>query len=62
LGKEKAPIDAAKKAKWDNKNNKAHGLTRMSISSDLQFCFQGIDDLDEARQKFEAVFGKHNKI
>jgi hypothetical protein len=36
LGKEKSPTDAEKKSKWDNKNDEAHGLIRMSISPDLQ--------------------------
>jgi hypothetical protein len=29
----------------DNKNDEAHGLIGMSISSDLWFHLQGIDDL-----------------
>jgi hypothetical protein len=62
LGKEQAPTDAKKKAKWNNKNDEAHGLIGMSISPDLRFHHQGIDDLDEAWTKLEAVFGKHNVI
>jgi hypothetical protein len=63
LGKIKlAPTDASKKAKWDNKNDEAHGLIKMSISSDLQFHLQGIDEPDEAWKKLETVFGKHNEI
>jgi hypothetical protein len=34
----------------------------MSISIDLRFHFQGIDDPDEAWSKLEVVFGKHNVI
>jgi hypothetical protein len=30
------PLNALKKAKWDNKNDEACGLIGMSISSDLQ--------------------------
>jgi hypothetical protein len=37
LGKETTPTDAAKKVKWDNRNDEAHGLIGMSISSDLRF-------------------------
>jgi hypothetical protein len=48
LGKEQAPTDAKKKSKWDNKNDEACGLIRMSISPDLRFHLQGIDDPDEA--------------
>jgi hypothetical protein len=62
LGKEKAPIDATKKSKWDNRNDEVCELIKMSISSDLQFHLQGIDDLDEASDKLEAIFGKHNEI
>jgi hypothetical protein len=37
LGKEKAPTDDDKKAKWDNRNDKAQGLIRMFISPDLRY-------------------------
>jgi hypothetical protein len=56
LRKEQALNDAEKKSKWDNKNDEAHGLIGMSISTNLQFYLQGIDDPNE------AVFGKHNVI
>jgi hypothetical protein len=62
LGKRKRPTDALKKSKWDNKNDEARGLIRMSISSDLWFHLQGIDDLDEAWKKLEVLFSKHNEI
>jgi hypothetical protein len=45
-----------KKSKWDNKNDEACGLIRMSISSDLWFHLQGIDDPDEAWEKLEPVY------
>ena len=48
LGKEKAPTDAYKKTKWDNINDEARGLIRMSISPDLRYYLQGIDDPEEA--------------
>ena len=32
LGKEKTPSNVDKKAKWDNRNDEACGLIRMSIS------------------------------
>jgi hypothetical protein len=44
LGKEKAPNDADKKAKWDNRNGEAHGLIGISISPDLRYHLQDIDD------------------
>jgi hypothetical protein len=43
LGKEQEPIDDEKYVKWDNRNDEAHGLIRMSISPDLRFHLQGID-------------------
>jgi hypothetical protein len=58
----KSPTNATKKSKWDNKNDEACGLIRMSISSDLWFHLQGINDLDEAWKNMEVVFGKHNEI
>jgi hypothetical protein len=62
LGKENTPTDADKKAKWDNKNDKACELIRMSISLDLRFHLQSIDKPKEAWEKIESVFGKHNII
>jgi hypothetical protein len=44
LGKEKEPTDDDKKVKWDNRNDEARGLIRMSISPDLRFHLQEIDD------------------
>jgi hypothetical protein len=60
LGKEKEPTDADKKFKWDNRNDESRGLIKMSISPDLRFHLKEIDDLDEAWEKIESVFGKHN--
>jgi hypothetical protein len=62
LGKEKEPTDDEKKVKWDNRNDEARGLIGMSISPDLRFHLQEIDDPDEAWEKLESVFGKHNII
>ena len=62
LGKEKTPTDDDKKSKWDNRNNKAHGLIRMSISPDLRYHIQDIDDPEEAWENIESVFGKLNII
>jgi hypothetical protein len=47
LGKEKAPIDADKKSKWDNRNDEARGLIRISIAPDLRYHLQDIDDPKE---------------
>jgi hypothetical protein len=62
LGTKQAPIDAEKIAKWDNKNDEAHGLIRMSVSLDLRSHLQGIDDPNVDWAKLEVVFGKHNVI
>jgi hypothetical protein len=62
LGKKTTPTDDDKKAKWDNRNDKAHGLIRMFISPDLRYHLQGIDDPEEAWNMIEFVFGKLNII
>ena len=62
LGKEKEPTGADKKVKWSNRSDEARGLIRMSISLDLRFYLQEIDDPDEAWEKLESVFGKQNII
>jgi hypothetical protein len=62
LGGNKGPIDVANKSKWDNKNNEACGFIKIFFSSDSWFHVQGIDDSNEARDKLESVFGKHNEI
>jgi hypothetical protein len=48
LGKEKEPIVYENKVKWANRNDEARGLIGMSISPDLRFQLQEIDDPDEA--------------
>jgi hypothetical protein len=62
LGNETTPIDDDKKAKWDNRNDEARGLIGMSISLDLRYHLQGIDDPEEAWNTIESVFGKLNII
>jgi hypothetical protein len=62
LGKETTPTDANKKVKWDNRNGEARRLIRMSISHDLRFYLQSIDQPKESPDKIESVFGKHNII
>jgi hypothetical protein len=62
LGKETTPSDDDKKAKWDNRNDKARVLIGMSISPDLRYHLQGIDDPEEAWNTIESVFGKLNII
>jgi hypothetical protein len=62
FGKEQEPTSDENKFKWANKNDKACGLIRISISPNLRFHFQGIDGLDKAWEKVEVVFGKHNII
>jgi hypothetical protein len=44
MGKETTPIDDDKKDKWDNRNEKSCRLIGMSISPNLRYHLQGIDD------------------
>ena len=62
MGTETAPTDDDKKSKWDNRNDEARGLIGMSISPDLRYHLQGIDDPEAAWDKIESVFGKLNII
>jgi hypothetical protein len=62
LGKETTPTNADKKDKWDNRNDKARGLIKISISHYLRFHLQLIDKPKEAWEKIESMFGKHNII
>jgi hypothetical protein len=62
LGKEKAPINEDKKAKWDSRNDEAQGLIRMSVAPNSRYHLQEIDDPEEAWDKIESVFGKLNII
>jgi hypothetical protein len=62
LGKEKSPTDVDKKAKWDNRNDEARGIIRISISPNLRYHIQDIDDPEESWEKIESVFGKLNII
>jgi hypothetical protein len=62
LGNETKPIDADKKDKLANMNEKSRGLIRISISPNLRFHLKEIDNPDEAWEKIESVFGKHNII
>jgi len=62
LGKETTPIDDDNKSKWDNRNDEARGLIKMSIYPDLRYHLQGIDDPEEAWNTIESVFGKLNII
>jgi hypothetical protein len=62
LGKEKSPTDVDKKDKWDNRNDESRGLIKISISPDLRYHLQDIDDPKEAWDTIESVFGKLNII
>jgi hypothetical protein len=62
LGKEITTTDADNKVNWDNRNEYARGLIRMSISHDLRFHLQSIDQTKEAWEKIQYVFGTHNII
>ena len=60
--KEIEPTDDDKKIKWENRCDEACGSIGMSISTDLRFHISGIDELDQAWEKLESMFGKHNEI
>jgi hypothetical protein len=62
MGTETTPTDDDKKSKWDNRNDKACGLIEMSISPDLRYHLQEVDDPEAAWDKIESVFGKLNII
>ena len=62
LGKELEPTDDEKKVKWDNRNDEARGLIRMSISLDLRFQLQALNAPNKFWKNLEAVFGIHNII
>ena len=51
MGKETTATNDDKKAKWDNRNDKARGLIIMSISLNLRFRIQQIDKPDESWEK-----------
>ena len=57
MGTETTPNDDDKKSKWDNRNDEARGLIGMSISPDLRYHLQGVDDPKEGWDKIESVFG-----
>ena len=60
LGKEKSPIGANKKSKWDNKNGNTCGLIEISISCNLWYHIQWINDLDVVYEKIKKIFGEPN--
>jgi hypothetical protein len=62
LGKKTTPVDASKKAKYDNKSSEACRLIRMSLFSDLGFHLQGVEKPDDTWENMETVFYKHNEI
>jgi hypothetical protein len=54
--------DDEKKAKWENKNDQAHGLIGMSISPNVRFHLDGEDSPIKAWEKLNSVFGIKNEI
>jgi len=62
MGTKTTPTDDDKKDKWDNRNDEARWLIGISISLDLMYHLQGIDDPEAAWDKIESVFGKLNII
>ena len=62
LGTKTAPDEDEKKAKWENKNDQAHGLIVMSISPELRFHLDGEDSPVKAWAKLNNIFGIKNEI
>ena len=62
LGIETAPDEDEKQAKWENKNDQAHGLIGMYILPDLRFHLDGVDSPVEAWEKLNSIFGIKNEI
>jgi hypothetical protein len=48
FGKEEEPTNDDKHSKMINRNDKPHGLIKMSISHDLRFHLQGVDAPNKA--------------
>ena len=62
LGTKVAPDEAEKQAKWENKNDQAHGLIGMSILPELRFHLDGEDSPVKAWAKLNNIFGIKNEI
>ena len=62
LGTKTAPDEDENKAKWENKNDQAHGLIGMSISPGLRFHLDGEDSPVKAWEKLNKNFGTKNEI
>ena len=62
LGTEVAPDEDENQAKWENKNDQAHGLIWMSISPDLIFHLDGEDSPVKAWEQLNKFFGIKNEI
>ena len=62
LGIETSPYEDENKAKWQNKNDQAHGLIGMSISPELRFHLDGEDSPVKHWEKLNKIFGTENEI
>ena len=62
LGKKTVLDDEKKIAKWDKKNDQAHGLIGMSISPNLRFHLDGLDSPVKDWDKLYIVIGIKNEI
>ena len=56
------PSNDDKVAKWENKQDQARGLIRISIAQDLWFHVLDIETPHEALDKLNTVFGIQNQI
>jgi hypothetical protein len=62
LSTKTVPDDDENKDKWENENEKAHGLIGMSILPNLRFHIKGENSLVKAWEKLNCVFGIKNEI
>ena len=56
LGQETKPKDEDMAAKWENRQDQAHGLIGMSTSPDLRFHIAELDTPIEAMKQLTKVF------
>ena len=62
LGQETKPKDEDKVAKWENREDQAHGLIGMCISGDLRFHITELDTPNEVMKQITKVFGIKNEL
>lgn len=62
LGTKTTATEVDKLVKWANKNDSTCGLIDKSVSPELRFHLQNIDDPDKSWTKLNTIFGTQNEI